>query len=118
MSLGCADFSLPNIRSNLLRNLLALAAIALALSAVDSQSAQAGPLDVVLAVPRAIVNDGVARVVPIVDLSTTIPSGDDVRAFPRVREGRVIGYPVRVLRYGLNIYPTSRIVRQNGGPSL
>ena len=102
-----------------MKRLLALAAIALAVSAADTRSAQAaGPLDIVLAVPRAVVNDGVARVVPIVDLSTTVPSGDDVRAVPSIREGRAIGYPVRVIRYGLNIYPTSRIVRQNGGPSL
>ena len=102
-----------------MRHLLAIAAIALALSAVDSRPAQAArPLDVVLAVPRAVVNDGVARVVPIVDLSTTVPSGDDFRAVPRVRQGRLIGYPVRVLRYGLNLYPTSRIWRQNGLPTL
>lgn len=101
-----------------MKRLLALAAIAVALTAADTRSAQAGPLDFVLAIPRAVVNDGVARVVPIVDLSTTIPSGDDVRAVPSIREGRAIGYPVRLIRYGLNIYPTSRIIRQNGGPSL
>ena len=64
------------------------------------------------------VDDGVARVVPIVDLSQTVASADDIRAVPRVREGRRRAYPVRLLRYGLNIYPTSRIVKQNGGPSL
>ena len=101
-----------------MKRLLALAAIALAISATDTRSAQAGPLDLVLAVPRAVVNDGIARVVPIVDLSTTVPSGDDVRAVPRVRDGRAIGYPIRVIRYGLNIYPTSRILQQNGAPSL
>ena len=108
-----------SVRVLIWAGILALAAIALALSVADSGSAQAaGPLDVVLAIPRAVVNDGVARVVPIVDLSQTIPSAGEVRAVPSVREGRLIGYPVRVLRYGFNIYPTSRILRQNGFPSL
>ncbi len=101
-----------------MRQFLAIAAIALAMSAVDSRPAQAQVLETALAVPRAVVNDGVARVVPIVDLSQTVPSANDVRAVPRIRDGRLIGYPIRVLRYGLNLYPTSRILRQNGFPSL
>ena len=54
------------------------------------------------------------QVVQIIDLSQTIPSADDVRAVPRPRAGRLIGYPVQVLRYGLNLYPGSRTARQNG----
>jgi hypothetical protein len=113
------DFQMSITRSNTLRHLLAFAAIAFAFSVTDSRSTQAArPLEVVLAVPRAVINDGVARIVPIVDLSQTVASADDIRAVPRVREGRRRAYPVRLLRYGLNIYPTSRIVKQNGGPSL
>ena len=100
-------------RSIVLKRIVVIAAFAVALSAAHSTSARAEVLEAVLAVPRVVVNDGLDRVVPIVDLSQTIPSADEVRSVPRVREGRVIGFPVRVIRYGLNIYPTSRIVRQN-----
>ena len=101
-----------------LRYFIVLGAVALAVCAFDSKPAHADELDVVLAVPRAVVNDGLGSVVPIIDLSQTIPSGNDVRALPNPSDEPLIQYPIRVLRYGLNLYPTSRILRQNGFPSL
>lgn len=42
---------------------------------------------------------------------TAIPTMDDIRAVPRLNEGRLVHYPVRVVRYGLNIHPGARLVR-------
>ena len=91
-----------------MRHSLAIAIAALLISAVSSSNAQADLLDDVMEVPRVIVNDGVDQIVPIIDLSETIPSGDDVRAFPSPRRGRLIQYPFQLLRYGLNLYPGSQ----------
>ena len=98
-----------------MRHLLAIAVVAFAISAADSKVAEADVFDVVLSVPRAVVNDGLDTVVgPGIDLSQTIPSGRDVRAIPTPRRGRLIGYPFQLIRYGLNLYPGSRTARQNG----
>ena len=42
---------------------------------------------------------------------TAIPSMNDIQAVPRLNEGRVVTYPVRVVRYGLNVHPGARLVR-------
>ena len=84
------------------------------ISAVSTSNAQADLLDDVMDVPRAVVNDGIAEIVPVIDLSQTIPSGRDVRAVPSPRSGRILEYPFQLLRYGLNLYPGSRTARQNG----
>lgn len=100
-----------------MRSLLALATITLAVSAFNSSVAQADELDAVLSVPQAVINDGLASVVPVIDLSQTIPSSDDVRAVPNPADQPLIEYPIHVIRYGLNLYPTSRIIRHNLFPS-
>lgn len=97
-----------------MRHLLAIAVVAIAFSTANSNVVRADVLETVLLVPRAAINDGLNQVVPIIDFSQTIPSADDVRAVPRPRAGRLIRYPVQVLRYGLNLYPGSRTARQNG----
>lgn len=98
-----------------MKRLLAIATFALAISAADSKVAQAEVLDIVLSVPRTVVNDGLNRVVgPGIDLSQTIPSSGDIRAVPTPRPNRLIAYPVQVIRYGLHISPVSRTLRQNG----
>jgi hypothetical protein len=92
-----------------------MAVIALAFSASDSTAARADVFDVVLSVPRAVVNDGLDQVTnPVIDLSETIPSSRDVRSFPAPRRGKVIEYPVQILRYGMNLHPGTRTARQNG----
>ena len=100
-----------------MKNLLALAAITLAVSASNFNVAQADELDAVLFVPQAVVNEGIASVVPVIDLSQTIPSSDDVRAVPNPADQPLIEYPIHVIQYGLNLYPTSRIIRHNLFPS-
>jgi hypothetical protein len=95
--------------------LLALTVIALAFSAADSTAVRADVFEVVLSVPRAVVNDGLDEVTgPVIDLSQTIPSSRDVRSLPAPRRERLIGYPVQIIRYGLNLYPGTRTARQNG----
>ena len=42
---------------------------------------------------------------------TAIPSVAEIQAVPRLNEGRLVHYPVRVVRYGLNIHPGARLVR-------
>ena len=100
-----------------MKNLLALATIALAVSTFGSNVAQADELDAVLSVPQAVVNDGIASVVPVIDLSKTVPSADEVRAVPNPADQPLIEYPIHVIQYGLNLYPTSRIIRHNLFPS-
>ena len=100
-----------------MRNLLALATVTLALFAFNSNVARADELDAVLSVPQVVINDGLASVVPIIDLSQTIPSSDDVRAVPNPADQPLIVYPIHVIQYGLNLYPTSRIIRHNLFPS-
>ncbi len=44
-------------------------------------------------------------------IRTAIPTMADIQAVPRLREGRLVHYPVRVVKYGLNIHPGARLVR-------
>lgn len=44
-------------------------------------------------------------------IRTAIPTMADIQAVPRLRDGRLVNYPVRVVRYGLNIHPGARLVR-------
>ena len=44
-------------------------------------------------------------------IRTAIPTMAEIQDVPRLREGRVVHYPVRVVRYGLNIHPGTRLVR-------
>lgn len=95
-----------------LTKLLCLAAI---VTCTQTQSARADLLQGVLSVPRRIVSR-VDRVTPMVDLSTAIPTAREVRQFPMVPRpgnGRILRYPGRVVRYGLNVYPTARVIRRN-----
>jgi len=40
-----------------------------------------------------------------------IPTMADIQAVPRLRDGRLVNYPLRVVGYGLNIHPGARVVR-------
>ena len=98
-----------------MRHLLLIAVAALAVSVADSSVAKADILDDVLSVPRAVVNDGLDTVVgPGINLSETIPSGNDVRSMPAPQADRLIEFPFEVIRYGLNLYPGARTARANG----
>ena len=52
--------------------------------------------------------------VPLVDVSTAVPTTDEILAVPAPNRESVTSYPRDVLRYGLNVSPSSRILRQNG----
>jgi hypothetical protein len=52
--------------------------------------------------------------VPVIDISTAVPTMRDITAVPMLpRRGRA-AYPVSIVRYGLNIYPSARVLRRNG----
>ncbi len=79
--------------------------------------AEADLLSGVLSVPRAVVNDGLNRVTPGIDLSQTVPSARDIRSLPMLPApggGRLLQYPGQVVGYGLNVHPGARTLRQNG----
>ena len=56
----------------------------------------------------------VSPLVPFLDVSTAIPSDNELMAMPSPNSQRLTEYPVDVVRYGFNVYPTARILRQNG----
>ncbi len=43
--------------------------------------------------------------------TTVLPSREEVSAVPVPEQGRVLAYPVDVVRYGLTIHPGARIAR-------
>ena len=95
--------------------IFATAAIVVLSTFTDSTAAKAGLLDDVMSVPRAVVNVRLNRIAgPMIDLSQTIPSAHDLRAFPRPKRNRVLRSPVEFIRYGMNIYPGTRTLRHNG----
>jgi hypothetical protein len=48
---------------------------------------------------------------PMTTPATILPSPAEVMAVPVPQAGRVIAYPVDVVRYGLNVHPGARLVR-------
>ena len=44
-------------------------------------------------------------------IRNAVPSRAEVRDVPRLSDGSVAGYPVQVVRYGLNLHPGARTVR-------
>ena len=55
----------------------------------------------------------VSPLIPL-DISTAIPTDDELMALPTPSSQRLTHYPIDVARYGFNVYPTARILRQNG----
>ena len=55
----------------------------------------------------------VSPVVPFVDVSTAVPTTDEIRAVPAPNRDSLRTYPGNVLRYGANVSPSARIFRQN-----
>lgn len=55
----------------------------------------------------------VSPLIPL-DVSTAIPTDNELMAVPTPNSGNMTAYPLNVLRYGLNVYPSARILRQNG----
>lgn len=43
--------------------------------------------------------------------TTILPSREEISAVPTPQQGRVLAYPVDVVRYGLTVHPGARIVR-------
>jgi hypothetical protein len=85
-------------------------------AAAQSSQLQAGLLDDVLSIPRRIVNVELNRLTyPAIDMSHTMPSANDVAAFPLRRRGQVVTYPVDLVRYVVSVHPAVRTVRQNLG---
>ena len=55
----------------------------------------------------------VSPLIPL-DVSTAVPTTRELMAVPTPSSQRLTEYPVDVARYGLNVYPSARILRQNG----
>lgn len=56
----------------------------------------------------------VSPLIPLVDVSTAVPTTNDILAIPAPRSNNLTAYPVNVIRYGLNVSPTARVLRRNG----
>ncbi len=88
--------------------LLSLATIALA--SASQNAASAG--DITNLIRRPV--QAVSPLIPLVDVSTAVPTTPEILAVPVPRRGELRAYPGNVLRYGLNVHPGARIARQNG----
>jgi hypothetical protein len=47
--------------------------------------------------------------------TTIIPSREEVMAVPVPEQGRILGYPRDMIRYGLTVHPGARFVRSRLG---
>lgn len=56
----------------------------------------------------------VSPFIPFVDVSTAVPTTNEILAVPAPSRDNVTAYPVNVLRYGLTVSPSARVLRQNG----
>ena len=80
------------------------------LIALSSSQLQAGILDDLIAAPVRIVDDAV----PTLDLSTAIPTTNEISQVPAPQPANLLNYPVQVFHYGWSLHPTSRVSRHNG----
>jgi hypothetical protein len=44
--------------------------------------------------------------------ATILPSREEISAVPVPEQGRMVAYPVDVVRYGLTVHPSARFVRR------
>lgn len=56
----------------------------------------------------------VSPFVPFVDVSTAVPTTNEILNVPAPNRDDLTAYPVSVFRYGLTVYPSARILQQNG----
>ncbi len=56
----------------------------------------------------------VSPFVPFVDVSTAVPTTNEILAVPTPSRTNPTAYPVDVVRYGLTVSPSARVLRQNG----
>ena len=48
---------------------------------------------------------------PIVDLSTAIPTFDEIANVPTPKSSNLLGYSLNAIEYGLSIHPTTQVLR-------
>lgn len=102
-----------------MKRFLATSTLLLALITLSSTKLQADdPVYVgrtpVIVVEGSFNREPSATRFPILDLSTAIPTVDEIRNVPTPQPDDLLDFPFAVLRYGLSIHPTSRVLRHNG----
>ncbi|MCA9064646.1 MAG: hypothetical protein KDA96_16355 [Planctomycetaceae bacterium] len=89
---------------------LAACAAALLCFAASGERASAGDITDLIRGPVQMVNP----LVPVLDISTAVPTTRDILSVPVPRANNLFGYPQQVVRYGLNVHPGARVARRNG----
>jgi len=82
----------------------------IAVCACGGSFARADDITDILRTPVQAINP----LIPVIDVSTAVPTSREIMAVPVPTRRNLGSYPVNVLRYGLNIYPSARVARRNG----
>ncbi|MCA9058467.1 MAG: hypothetical protein KDA85_08210 [Planctomycetaceae bacterium] len=90
--------------------LLTLCAAAALCLVMSDRSASAGDITDLVRGPVQMVNP----LIPVLDVSTAVPTTQDILAVPVPRSNDLLNYPTHVIRYGLNVHPGARVARRNG----
>lgn len=94
-----------------MKSRLAVCVASLALSFLaTAETSSAADLTNLIRRPVQMINP----FIPILDVSTAVPTTSDLLAFPVPGSRNRLMYPQQVLRYGLNVHPGARVARQNG----
>lgn len=56
----------------------------------------------------------VSPLIPFVDVSTAVPTTNEILAVPAPGRNNLTAYPASVINYGLTVSPSARVLRQNG----
>ena len=56
----------------------------------------------------------VSPFIPLLDVSTAVPTTNEIFAVPAPSRENLTAYPVNLFRYGLTVSPSARILQQNG----
>lgn len=91
------------------RYLFGFAAFLLLTSLGSSQASAADPTNLIRVPVQRI-----SPLIPILDVSTAVPTGRDILAVPVPRPRNLLNYPVQAIRYGLNVSPAARVAQRNG----
>ncbi len=93
-----------------MKRILLLSVIAGCVCGYLPGTAQADDITDLLRTPVQAVNP----YIPLIDVSTAVPTTRDILAVPVPTRRNIGRYPISVLRYGLNVYPSARVARRNG----